>query len=244
MSESEILEKFKEIVAKSLRIDRAQITLDKHLDELGAESLDLMEITMEAESRFNIWLPERSILQTAIEVFGPGVLENDGVLTEAGKRLLRRRLPDSDTKWFQGDVSVRDLQRYFLKISTWVRMIESFIQHPLADYIAVIGDDQFAAMTAGQIGHHSHGIRQMQMHYVGVRMPYQFDHFRADRRSRQIEQRSGAHHAYAADQVFSGLAVVIGNHRPHIDHRIQVFAQRLKVGFHSAHVRRIKFSDL
>lgn len=129
MLESEIFEKFSEIVAKSLRIDPAQITPDKHLDELGAESLDLIEITMEAETRFNIWLPERSILQTAIEVFGPGVLENDGMLTEAGKRLLKRRLPDSDARWFQGDVSVRDLQRYFLKVSTWVRMIENFIQH-------------------------------------------------------------------------------------------------------------------
>jgi len=129
MSESEILNKFKEIVAKSLRIDASQVTPDKHLDELGAESLDLIEITMEAESRFNIWLPERSILQTAIEVFGPGVLENDGLLTEAGKRLLNRRLPDSDAEWFQGDVSVHDLQRYFLKVSTWVRMIESFIAH-------------------------------------------------------------------------------------------------------------------
>jgi len=129
MSESEILEKFTEIVAKSLRVDPSQITLDKHLDELGAESLDLIEITMEAESRFNIWLPERSILQTAIEVFGPGVLENDGLLTEAGKHLLKRRLPDSDAKWFQGDVSVRDLQRYFLKISTWLQMIDNFIRH-------------------------------------------------------------------------------------------------------------------
>ena len=49
MSESQILEKFSQVVAKSLRIDSSQVTSDAYLDELGAESLDLIEITMETE---------------------------------------------------------------------------------------------------------------------------------------------------------------------------------------------------
>ena len=129
MSESQILEKFSQVVAKSLRIDSSQVTSDAYLDELGAESLDLIEITMETESQFNIFLPDKSILDTAVDVFGPGVLEKDGYLTEEGKRLMRHRMPETDAQAFMGDVSVNDLKRYFLKVSTWIRMVQGLMEH-------------------------------------------------------------------------------------------------------------------
>ena len=124
MTESEVFDKFAQIVAKSLRIDASQIAPETHLNDLGAESLDLIEITMETETQFHIFLPDKSILETAVEVFGPGVLEKDGHLTGEGKRLLSRRMPDGDAQAFAGDVAVKDLQAYFLKVGTWVRMIQ------------------------------------------------------------------------------------------------------------------------
>jgi|SRR5580658_395962 acyl carrier protein len=129
MRESEILEQFAQIVARSLRIDAAQITPDAQLTDLGAESLDLIEISMETEAQFHIFLPDKSILETAVEVFGPGVLEKEGYLTDEGKRLLMRRMPDADAQDFAGAVSVKDLQRYFLKVHTWVRMIQGLVMY-------------------------------------------------------------------------------------------------------------------
>lgn len=126
-SRSEVFEGFATIVAKSLRIDEAQILPGAYLDELGAESLDLIEISMEVESHFNVWLAEKSILDTAAEVFGPGVLERDGYLTAAGRELMRRRLPESDAAELSGEVALADLRRYFMKVSTWVSMIESLL---------------------------------------------------------------------------------------------------------------------
>ncbi|HXI44237.1 MAG TPA: phosphopantetheine-binding protein [Bryobacteraceae bacterium] len=128
LSQSEILKKFSSIVANSLRIDPALVVPEAYLDDLGAESLDLIEISMEAETHFNIWLPEKSILDTANEVFGAGVLERDGYLTEAGKELMRRRMPESDAAAFSGEVTVKDLRRYFIKVSTWVRLIQSLME--------------------------------------------------------------------------------------------------------------------
>lgn len=126
VSESEIFDKFKEIVASSLRVEPDRVTWGSHLDtDLGAESLDLIEITMEAESAFNIWISEKNILDIATETFGEGVLQKDGVLTEAGKQLLRRRLPEADAGLFEGEVTVKDLQRYFLRVGTWVQMISN-----------------------------------------------------------------------------------------------------------------------
>jgi acyl carrier protein len=129
MTETELFQKFAQIVAHALRIDASQVTPDAHLNDLGAESLDLIEITMETESQFHIFLPDKSILETAVEVFGPDVLEKDGVLTEEGKRLMMRRLPAADQAAFQGEVTVKDLQNYFLKVSTWLRMIESLVEY-------------------------------------------------------------------------------------------------------------------
>jgi len=128
-TESEAFEKFAQIVARSLRIDVSQVTPDMQLDDLGAESLDLIEISMETESQFHIFLPDKSILETAVEVFGPGILEQDGYLTDEGKKLLLRRMPEADAAAFQGLVAIKDLQNYFLKIDTWLRMIESLAQY-------------------------------------------------------------------------------------------------------------------
>jgi len=128
MSETEVFDKFSQIVAKSLRIDAAQVQMDTQLTDLGAESLDLIEITMETETQFHIFLPDKSILETAVEVFGPDILEKDGYLTEAGKQLLLRRMPQADAQAFEGEVAIKDLQHYFLKVGTWVRMIQGLAQ--------------------------------------------------------------------------------------------------------------------
>jgi acyl carrier protein len=129
LSEPEILEKFSQIVGKSLRVDPALVTAEAYLEDLGAESLDLIEITMETESQFDIWLPEKSILDVAAEVFGAGSLEKDGYLTAEGKRLMACRMPDADAAAFTGEVAVHDLRHYFLKVGTWTRMIGSLLQH-------------------------------------------------------------------------------------------------------------------
>jgi acyl carrier protein len=126
-SEAEILERFARVVAESLRIDPAQVTEDAFLDDLGAESLDLAEITMQSEEEFDVLIAQKTILQTATEVFGEGVLARDGTLTEEGKRLLRRRLPDFPAA--EGEVTVADLSKLFLRVRTWVRMIQGLMEH-------------------------------------------------------------------------------------------------------------------
>jgi len=143
MTEAEVFDGFAQIVAHSLRIDAGQIGRDSHLSDLGAESLDLIEITMETETQFHIFLPDKSILETAVEVFGPDVLERDGYLKEAGKQLLMARVPEADAGMFEGEVAVKDLQHYFLKVSTWVRMIQDLVKYTPAECAACGG-----AMTA------------------------------------------------------------------------------------------------
>jgi acyl carrier protein len=130
LTEAEIYEKFADIVTASLRVDRERVTMDAHLmNDLDAESLDLIEISMETEAAFDIWLPEKSILDTAAEVFGPDVLVRDGLLTAAGKELLRRRMPPESAHLFDGEVSTKSLQSYFLTVRSWVALIDRLMEY-------------------------------------------------------------------------------------------------------------------
>lgn len=126
-SRAEILARLAPIIAKSLHVDAARVTEDAYLSDLGAESLDLIEITMGIEEAFDIWIPEKSILQTAREVYGEGVLEQDGVLTQAGKDLLRARMPEISEESLAGEVTLKSINREFMRVSGWLRMIEALM---------------------------------------------------------------------------------------------------------------------
>jgi len=126
-SDQEILERFARVVAQSLRIEASQVTEDAYLDDLGAESLDLAEITMESEDEFDILIAQKTILQTANEVFGEGVLIRDGRLTDEGKRFLLRRMPEFPVNG--EEITVADLTKQFLRVGTWVRMIKGLQEH-------------------------------------------------------------------------------------------------------------------
>lgn len=125
----EIETAFAQIVAESIQIDASQVVAEATLDELGAESLDVVEISMEVESKFNVWLPDKSILDTAIEVAGRDAILQDGSLTELGKEMFRARMPREEWSLLEGEVTTSALHKYFMRVSTWVRMIADLREH-------------------------------------------------------------------------------------------------------------------
>lgn len=53
----EVLDEVRAIIAKSLNIPIERLTPDARLDELGAESLDVIEIVFSLEEKFDIAIP-------------------------------------------------------------------------------------------------------------------------------------------------------------------------------------------
>ena len=54
-----IFEKVKNIIVDLLQVSEDSVTLDAHfIDDLGADSLDLVELIMGVEEEFNIEIPE------------------------------------------------------------------------------------------------------------------------------------------------------------------------------------------
>jgi acyl carrier protein len=127
--EATIFPKFQAIVAKSLHIDADMVTPESRLDELGAESLDMIEISMECESTFNVWLPETSILETAEQVLGPGTVVKDGYLTEAGRRMLAKRIRPEELNLLAGEATVAEVHQLFMKAGSWVSMLANLLEH-------------------------------------------------------------------------------------------------------------------
>ncbi|KIR03389.1 Acyl carrier protein [Lachnospiraceae bacterium TWA4] len=56
------LEKLQQVISDVLEIDKDKIQLDTtFVDDLGADSLDLMEVVMRMEDEFNVHVPDEQI---------------------------------------------------------------------------------------------------------------------------------------------------------------------------------------
>jgi acyl carrier protein len=61
MSKEEIFEKVRGIVAEQLSVDAAEVKPDSHFqNDLGADSLDTVELVMALEEAFNIEIPDEA----------------------------------------------------------------------------------------------------------------------------------------------------------------------------------------
>lgn len=56
---SEIFEKVKTVIAEELEVEESQITMESLIvDDLGADSLDVVELIMRLEENFEIEIPD------------------------------------------------------------------------------------------------------------------------------------------------------------------------------------------
>ncbi|MCB1048961.1 MAG: acyl carrier protein [Acidobacteria bacterium] len=56
---SDVFNQVKSLIAEQLEVDEEQITMDSMIvDDLGADSLDVVELIMHLEEKFSIEIPE------------------------------------------------------------------------------------------------------------------------------------------------------------------------------------------
>jgi len=65
-----IIDDVRSIIAKSLNIPVDQLTPEKRLDELGAESLDVIEIVFALEEKYDIAIPLQANDATRVSASG------------------------------------------------------------------------------------------------------------------------------------------------------------------------------
>jgi acyl carrier protein len=96
VSEERVIEEIKKSIGESLRINPAAIAAENSLiQDLGAESLDFLDINYRLEQVFGIRMARHFVLEHVEELFGEGsAIDDQGHLTERGAQLLKIRIVD------------------------------------------------------------------------------------------------------------------------------------------------------
>jgi acyl carrier protein len=126
MSRDEIFKKVRETLVDALAVEPEEVTEDATLTgDLGAESIDFLDIVFRLEKSFNIKIPRG-------ELFPEDVLNNpdyvsNGKLTATGLQQIKKAMPHADFSKFEADPDVNKMPDLFT-----VKTLVNYIQTKLA----------------------------------------------------------------------------------------------------------------
>ncbi|UCG55828.1 MAG: acyl carrier protein [Phycisphaerales bacterium] len=126
MSRDEIVQKVQEVLVDALGVDDDEVTPEATLmGDLGAESIDFLDIVFRLEKAFAIKI-QREDLFPAESLMNDAELISNGKLTEKGLAELRARLPQTDLTAFEADPDVNKLADLFT-----VNVIVNYVERNL-----------------------------------------------------------------------------------------------------------------
>jgi acyl carrier protein len=125
MTQQEIFDALVPLVREvtGARPDRIRMT-SVLMEDLGAESLDLLDLTFLIEERFGITIEANEFERRARACIPDGVYERDGFLTDAALAELRRALPEVSAGRLVSGLRKVELPA-LLPVSVFVRLIET-----------------------------------------------------------------------------------------------------------------------
>ncbi len=109
-TKEEIFEKVAEILVDSLGADEDEVTMEATLvDDLGAESIDLLEIVFNLEKAFDVKIDRSELIPE--DLFSNAEYVVDGKLTPAGLAILEERLPNANLDAFKQNPMVQNIAK-------------------------------------------------------------------------------------------------------------------------------------
>jgi acyl carrier protein len=125
-TKEEVYSKVSETLIDSLNVDPDEIRPNATLQgDLGAESIDFLDIVFRLERGFGIKIPRGELFPESIFQGDPEFVQN-GKVTDKGIAELRTRLPFADVETFARDPQVTKISDLFT-----VDMITRYIQGKL-----------------------------------------------------------------------------------------------------------------
>lgn len=118
------LDRVRAVIADALYVDLEQVEPQANLmADLGAESIDFLDIMFRLEKEFNIKLPRGEVEQKARGQLSDAEFAVEGRLTEAGLANLKAMLPEVKAEAFRPGLHLREIPTLFT-VQTFVRMVE------------------------------------------------------------------------------------------------------------------------
>lgn len=109
----EIFEKVQETLVDALGLDDDEVTPEATLiGDLGAESIDFLDIVFRLEKNFDIKIPRGELFPENLAAADSGFVA-DGKVTEDGIAQLREKMPHADIDAFAEDPQVSKLPDLF-----------------------------------------------------------------------------------------------------------------------------------
>lgn len=122
----EIFEKVQATLVDALGVDEEEVSRDSTLQgDLGAESIDFLDIVFRLERNFGIKIPRGELFPENLTADPEWIA--DGKMTDKGLAELKARLPFADLSKFEADPDVEKLADLYT-----VDMLVQYVQSKLA----------------------------------------------------------------------------------------------------------------
>jgi len=113
MSREEIFSEVQEVLIDALGLDDDEVTEEATLmGDLGAESIDFLDIVFRLEKSFSIKVPREELFPAESLISNPDYV-SDGKLTDKGLDEFKAKMPHSDFSGFEDDPDVNKLADLF-----------------------------------------------------------------------------------------------------------------------------------
>lgn len=110
LSQDEIFEKVRDVLVDALAVDEDEVKLESTLvDDLGAESIDLLDVVFQLEKAFEIKIDRSELIP--VDALNDPAYVQDGKLTEAGVEMLRKALPSANLESFAKNPVIQNLSK-------------------------------------------------------------------------------------------------------------------------------------
>ncbi|MEE9451589.1 MAG: acyl carrier protein [Gammaproteobacteria bacterium] len=123
MNVESVYPKVREIIADVLVVEESDIELQKRLvAELGAESIDFLDLIFQLEREFNIKIPRGQLEKKARGTLSQAEFEQSGVVTDKGIEALKKYLPEVPLEHFTPKLKVNEIPLLFT-VETFCRLV-------------------------------------------------------------------------------------------------------------------------
>jgi len=128
MSRDEVFKEVQEVLVDALGVDDDEVTAEATLmGDLGAESIDFLDIVFRLEKAFVIKIPREELFPAETLMSNPDFVTN-GKLTDKGLAELKEKMPHTDITTFEADPDINKLGDLFT-----VNAIVNYVELKLAN---------------------------------------------------------------------------------------------------------------
>ena len=113
MNRDDIFQEVQEVLIDALGVDDDEVTTEATLmGDLGAESIDFLDIVFRLEKAFGIKIPREELFPIESMMSNPDFV-NNGKMTEAGLAEMKDKMPHTNLAAFESNPDINKLGNLF-----------------------------------------------------------------------------------------------------------------------------------